>query len=119
MADSLRILLVEDEPAVARVGLRMLEQMGHSASVVGSVDEAIGRLEQDEFDLVLSDQGLPDRPGLELAEWIRRERAALPFILTTGWATSIESSAVNQVLLKPYTSKDLREALEQAVKPQP
>lgn len=68
---SLRILLVEDHPATREVMARILERSGHRVAEAGSVREAATAGASQQFDLVISDVGLPDGSGHEVMRNIR------------------------------------------------
>ena len=61
-----QILLVEDHEDTARVLRRILEKSGHGVSLANNVTDARARAAEKNFDLVISDVGLPDGSGLEL-----------------------------------------------------
>jgi signal transduction histidine kinase/ActR/RegA family two-component response regulator len=63
---SLRILLVEDNLPTQQVMIRLLGGLGHVLSAAGSVQEAIALSKSADFDLVISDVGLPDGSGYDL-----------------------------------------------------
>jgi signal transduction histidine kinase len=68
---SLRILLVEDHPATREVMTRILERSGHRVAEAGSVREAATAGASQQFDLVISDVGLPDGTGHEVMRNLR------------------------------------------------
>src|SRR6202022_2662537 len=69
----LRILAVDDEPAMTRAVVRMLRPAGHAVDTAASAEEALERLAVAGFDVVVSDMGMgPGMNGLELAEHVRR-----------------------------------------------
>ena len=82
-----RILVVDDEPAVAGVIARMAESFGHEVVVADSVDSAIGHFSAAPFDVVLTDLRLGNRDGLDLLRHLQREAPDVPVVLITGMAT--------------------------------
>ncbi len=82
-----RILVVDDDLSVAHVIARMAEQFGHATAVAGSVDEALGRLAEAPFDVILTDLKMPERDGLELLEQVRIDNPDVPVVVITGQAT--------------------------------
>ncbi|MFH1469783.1 MAG: response regulator [Pseudomonadota bacterium] len=103
-----RVLVVDDEPAVAR-GLR-LRLRGCELHAVGSVDAGVALLGRGEaFDLVLCDVMMPGRLGTELVRWIEGARPDLlpRVVLMTGGVRDpdtmrrIEASGV-PLLAKPF-----------------
>jgi CheY-like chemotaxis protein len=79
---SLRILVVEDEPATRRLMARLLGGLGHTVMTAGTIATA---LEADEFDLIVSDIGLPDGSGLDLMQQVVARRGPIPAIALTGY----------------------------------
>jgi PAS domain S-box-containing protein len=79
---SLRILVVEDEPATRRLMARLLGGLGHTVTTAGTIAKA---LETDEFDLIVSDIGLPDGSGLDLMRQVVSRRGRVPAIALTGY----------------------------------
>ena len=79
-----RILVVDDDLGVAKVIARMAESLGHATAVAGSVDEALGRLAQASFDVVLTDLSMPGRSGLDLLRQVQAESPEIPVVLITG-----------------------------------
>jgi DNA-binding response OmpR family regulator len=80
----MKILVVEDEPAIADFLERGLEEEGYSVAVAGDgIDGERLALEGD-FDLVLLDRMLPGRDGIEVLDAIDAAKPALPVILLTA-----------------------------------
>jgi CheY-like chemotaxis protein len=104
-----RILVVDDDPLVAAATAMMLEDLGHSALVAASAEEALGRLARDpEVDLVLTDHAMAGMTGLDLAERLRIERPDLPVALATGYAeVAPAASGWLPRLNKPYRQEEL------------
>jgi two-component system, OmpR family, KDP operon response regulator KdpE len=67
-----RILVVDDEPGIRKVVRDGLERAGHEVETAVDGEEALGFLEEKEFDLVLTDLAMPKKGGLELVREIRR-----------------------------------------------
>jgi len=83
-ATGVRILLVEDHPNTAEVLARLLALNDHHVHVAGSVQEAIDVFSRGEFDLIVSDLGLPDGTGIDLLVRLRAT-SAVPAIALTGY----------------------------------
>ena len=82
---SLRILVVDDEPATLRIMALMLRGEGHEVETAGTVAEAVRVFEGGDFDLIISDIGLPDATGLDLMRRAVALRGPLPAIALTGY----------------------------------
>jgi CheY-like chemotaxis protein len=116
-ARPLRVLTVDDEPMMTKAVVRMLKPSGHVVVVAGSGEEAMQTLEEQAFDVVLSDMGMGQgMNGLELADAVKQRWPEVRFLLATGWGAAIDpgearSRGVESVLAKPYHPVDLLRAL--------
>jgi CheY-like chemotaxis protein len=114
---SLRILSVDDEPMMTKAVVRMLKPAGHVVTVAASGEEALEKLIEQTFDVVVSDMGMgAGMNGLELADAVKRRWPDVRFLLATGWGAAIDpgearAKGVEAVLSKPYRPVDLLQAL--------
>lgn len=104
-----RILFVDDEVPLVRLGERMLRQLGYVVESENLVQAAWARVQRDPqaFDLVITDQTMPGMTGLELAKRIHELRPDLPVLLASGYSQviaeeKIRAAGVREVLAKPY-----------------
>lgn len=81
-----RILVVEDHPEVARIIRTVLGRRLIDSTVVTSGEEALKRLAQDRFDLILLDIGLPGMSGLEVCRKLKADQVLrkIPVIFVSG-----------------------------------
>ena len=116
-ARSLRVLLVDDDILVSMGAADMLLDLGHSVTEAQSGPHALKLLESDApFDIVVTDYAMPGMNGFELAQRVKARNPKLPIILATGYAELPADRSIEfGHLSKPYTSKDLAAALENAV----
>ena len=116
-ARSLRVLLVDDDILVSMGAADMLLDLGHSVTEAQSGPHALKLLETDApFDIVVTDYAMPGMNGFEFAQRVKERNPKLPIILATGYAELPADRSIEfGHLSKPYTSKDLAEALEKAV----
>jgi CheY-like chemotaxis protein len=110
-------LLVEDETLIAMLAEDSLGAMGFDAICVTTAAEALSALSSTE-DLAVAvvDIGLPDMRGDQLAGYMRELLPALPIVVASGYdstmlAQQFSTDMAIKVLGKPYTDKDLKEAL--------
>jgi len=109
--DERRILVVDDEPMVRSVLARLLTMRGHTVVQAASGAEALTVLDRSEFDLVFTDQGMPEMNGRLLARKIRGRYSTLPIVLLTGdTEAGKEDAHVTRVMSKPF-KLDALEAL--------
>jgi len=81
----LRILVVEDEPATLRLMARLLRGLGHDVTEAATIAAAYEAFDAGEFELVVSDIGLPDGTGLDLMRRVLALRGRVPAIALTGY----------------------------------
>lgn len=84
----LRVLIVDDEPDARDVARRMLEQCGAEVVTASSAYEALSRLSERPFDVLVSDIGMPERDGYSLIRDVRDRWPELPAIALTAYAAS-------------------------------
>ncbi len=112
-----RVLFVEDEVVLRMSTTDMLERLGCSVAGVGSGEAALDLLARGEgFDLLLTDVGLPGMSGEELAAKVRENYPSLPVVIASGYGRSGMQAERMQFISKPYSSIDLQQALDHAVR---
>jgi CheY-like chemotaxis protein len=112
------VMIVDDERALVMLAEEMLAELGYDPVGFSSSGEALRafRAEPRRFDLVLTDEAMPDLVGTELASQIRELQPAVPIILMSGHggpqlAKRAAAIGVNEVLHKPLQRRDLAESL--------
>ena len=113
------LLIVDDEPYILPTLAALL---GHDFDVVtaGSADAAQTILESRPIDIILSDQRMPRRTGVQLLEWVRQHYPPTVRILMTGFAEledavdAINLGHVYHYLLKPCRTEELLQILRNA-----
>lgn len=117
-----RILFVDDDEALIQFGEGILQHLGYQVLTRNGSMEALEafKFSPDGFDLVITDQTMPKMTGIKLAEELLRIRPDLPIILCTGYSVQAGEEAarhagIRKFLLKPYTIKDLAEAVREAL----
>jgi len=119
-ASSARILLVEDNPEVAEVAARMLEELGHEVRTVGSAMAALDALNGGETaDLIFSDIVMAgETDGLGMARRVREGFPHLPILLATGYSEAAARIGDEfPILRKPYKLADLARAISERLAP--
>lgn len=102
-----RILVIDDEPHLREVVTKLLRLEGHVAVGVGCGIEGVRVFRGEPFDVVVTDLGMPDLTGLEVARKVREIYADVKVILCTGWNVTVdqaeqEASGVARLLEKPF-----------------
>lgn len=109
-----RVLVVEDEFAVAESTCEMLQALGFDTVLARSGDEAI-RASLQGIDFVFSDVIMPGKlDGVSLAQELRRQHPELPILLASGYVGAPErvSTSGFPLLSKPYTREQLMRAIQ-------
>lgn len=117
-AESLRILLVEDNAETREATTELLELLGHMVTGVFSAEQALDILASGaEFDVLCSDLNLPDMSGAQLARVVREMQPKMGIVFASG-ALALNQHAQGErtvSLPKPYTLASLERALHQAM----
>ncbi len=109
-----RILVVDDEPSIAKLEKQMLERLGYRVRMRTCSLEALEAFRNDPHavDMILTDMSMPDLTGAQLAEKIMSIKPDLPVILCTGFSERIDenkarSMGIKGFLLKPIVKFDM------------
>ena len=109
-----RILFVDDEEALVEMGTDLLAELGYAVEAKTSSTEALALLKEDpsRYDLVITDQTMPDMTGIELARRILPIRPDISIILCTGFshlvdADSAKAARIRAFVMKPLTKGEL------------
>jgi len=111
-----RILVVDDEPFVCDAVRMMLAFDGHDVKTANNGKEALEILDQQSFDLVITDYAMPSMKGDELAAAIKQRSPKQPVVMITAYAEMLQSSGnplkgVDWIISKPFLLENLREAI--------
>ena len=114
-AKGLRILLVEDHPPTLRVLEKLLRRDGHIVTVASTMDTAVNAGLVGDFDVLVSDLGLPDGTGFEVMEQLRQSKH-IKGIALSGYGMDVdlersERAGFSRHLIKPIDFALLRQAL--------
>lgn len=104
------ILFVDDEEKLIHIAEEMLTELGYEVTSVSGGRQALDLIQKDpkRFDLVMTDQTMPEMTGKELAEKIRQANLKLPIILCTGYSSKIADDEIPQFGISAYCTKPLR-----------
>lgn len=115
----LKVLLVDDDIMNRRIVVNMVDRMGHIADAVESGKEALSRLVEEHYDLVLMDCQMPELNGFETTALIRCPSSnimnpGVPIVaLTADTMTSTKAACIgagmNDYLAKPVQMRQLEE----------
>jgi len=120
MADDIKILVVDDEPVVIRSCEMILKAEGYNVEGVLSGKEAILKMEQDTYNLVLTDLKMPEVDGITLIRWMRQKKPDTGIVIITGYPSqdtikeALELGIIDYVP-KPFTPAVLTDVTHRAV----
>ena len=117
------VLFVDDEEAIVRMGRDMLERMGYDVTARNVSGEALElfRADPDSFDVVVTDQTMPQMTGDRLAQELLKIRPDIPIVMITGFSNRITDEnyqryGIREFVMKPLIARDLHHAIRRAVK---
>ncbi|TAK22065.1 MAG: hybrid sensor histidine kinase/response regulator [Chloroflexota bacterium] len=119
-----RILLVDDEPGLRRLGARLLSQAEHTVVSASNGREALELFRAGSFDLVITDRAMPEMDGDQVALAIKAISPSTPVVLLTGFGSLMNASeemplGVDAVLSKPISGPELTRAIDRLLADQP
>jgi PAS domain S-box-containing protein len=114
------VLVIDDEQDVAEVLNDQLTRDGHTVIVCSDAESGLTRFEREEFDLVITDLGMPGVSGWEVARLVKLGRPGTPVIMVTGWGDRIDlieaqGRGVDHVVAKPFKREQIREVVAAAL----
>lgn len=113
-----RILLVDDEEALAKALKKRLERLGYQVTAVTGSPEALEIFggQPEAFDLIITDYTMPKMTGTELAREILKIRSSIPIILSTGFSERLDeeetaAAGISALIMKPVSLKGIAELI--------
>jgi PAS domain S-box-containing protein len=107
-----RLLLIDDDPGVRLTVASLLQAAGHTVVEAASGLEGLARLDEGPVEMVLTDLGMPEMTGWDVARAVKVRHPHVPVLLLTGWGEQVaaESAAdglADRVLGKPFRVEQL------------
>ena len=117
---SARILIIDDEDIVVRSCLRILADTGYAVDVARGGPEAIEKIDQAAYDVLLLDIMMPQVNGLEVLQHVKRRRPESEVIIFTGLAQTETALRAQELgafayLPKPFEPDEIRRLIAQAL----
>jgi CheY-like chemotaxis protein len=118
---SLRVLVVDDEPAVREVLTVCLWEDGHTVDTASDGQEGLAKIQSGgKWDIVLTDRAMPRMNGDQLAAEIRKIEPEMPIVLVTGFADIMgdvgdQPELIDVVVRKPFTLASIRSGIAKAM----
>ena len=112
---SLRILYVEDEAIIAITSRKIIESLGHECDIELSGENALISLDKKEYDVVITDIGMPGMSGWQFAKAVKNKFGdRIKIIIASGWnikEKELKQHRINYCLIKPYTKEEIKKVL--------
>jgi len=114
------ILIVDDEPIVGERLKAFIKKDGHRSEIFVDPSAALKRLEEKDFDIVISDIRMGEIDGIQVMQKVFQKSRRTKVIMITGYATlelareSLTKGAFD-FIAKPFKLKEIRQTIEKAV----
>jgi DNA-binding NtrC family response regulator len=120
MKQETKVLVIDDEKTVCNSCRKILKGEGYKVDVAFSGEEALKKLKDNGFDVVLTDWKMPRMDGLEVTRRIKEEKPNVVVIVITGYPSldnTIEAirAGVSDYVTKPFTPEELSDAVIRAL----
>jgi PAS domain S-box-containing protein len=119
-----RVLFVDDELELAELGGQVLKSLGYQVVIATSSIEALEIFSNypSNFDLVITDQTMPQMTGLQLTVELKKIRPDIPVIICTGFSENIneetyKSYGVSDFFMKPVTKREVAAVIRRVLDP--
>jgi PAS domain S-box-containing protein len=115
-----RILVIDDEESVSSVLARILSQGNHQVTVAENGKEGIQLFEEKEFDIVLTDLGMPGMSGWEVCKAIKKMSPRTPVGMITGWGMKLsqkerEENKLDFLISKPFDFTQILKVVDETM----
>jgi CheY-like chemotaxis protein/anti-sigma regulatory factor (Ser/Thr protein kinase) len=119
--DITKILWVDDDPLIRNLASEILESLGIEGDLTDSGLKALKLLEGKQYDLVITDIGMPGMSGWELCDIINeKHNSKMKIAVVSGWGAEVDEETMEQhgvsyVVEKPFKIKQLQELINKAM----
>lgn len=115
-----KVLVVDDDPVVAKSFTRVLSSKGYAVIAAMNGEEALKKLAAEKYDLVFTDIRMPGMGGIEVAERVKASQPWLPVVIITGYGTpadqeKAEAAGVSGFLNKPLSPEMIESSARRAL----
>lgn len=107
-----RILFIDDEVPIAKMGSQILERLGYTVTTCTSSIEALElfQAKPNDYDLIVTDMTMPNLTGDKLAVELMKIRTDIPVILCTGYSKKISDETASEIGIKAFAYKPVVKA---------
>ncbi len=107
-----KILIVDDEPIVRLSCKRILEPEGYEVDIASDGYEAMEKIKENLYDVIITDLKMPKMDGFEVLTWIKQNSSVSKIVIITGYSTQeiaekAISSGAHRYIEKPFTPETL------------
>lgn len=119
MSRMVKIMLLDDEPIVGKRLKPAIDKMGCTVEVFENPREALERLRTTEFDIVVTDIRMEEITGMDILEYLQKNKPQTKVIMITGYAKmdlarEAMGKGVFDFIAKPFRPDDLRQTIARA-----
>jgi CheY-like chemotaxis protein len=116
-----KVLVVDDDPVVGESFNRVLSGKGYAVITASDGQEALAKLEAEQYDVVFTDLRMPGMTGLEVAESVRARQPWIPVVIVTGYGSSrseerARAAGVSDFLHKPLSPDMIEDSAARALR---
>lgn len=114
-----KVLVVDDDPVVGKSFDRVLSGKGYAVITASNGQEALNKLDAEDYDVVYTDIKMPGMSGLEMAEQVKARHPWLPVVIVTGYGSPdnearAEAAGVSGFLRKPLSPEMIEGSAQKA-----
>jgi CheY-like chemotaxis protein len=115
-----KVLVIDDQPIVTDLLVSVLERMEYQAQVASCGKDGLEMFDSQQFDLVITDLGMPDISGWEVSKAVKQKKPGVPVVVITGWGVDpdpnkVRDSKVDLILTKPFQVDQLEKTIRRFV----
>jgi len=99
------ILLIDDNPDIVKILTKHLTRAGHKVKSATKPREAVKEYRKGSYDIVLTDIGMPEMTGWDVAREIKKTDPDSVIVFITGWSSQVDRKQVEQAGVKGVISK--------------
>lgn len=124
MSAQRKVLVVDDDPVVGESFNRVLSRKGYAVITAANGDEALSKLQNEQYDVVFTDLRMPGMDGLEVAERVKARQPWTPVVIVTGYGSKpsedrARALGVSDFLNKPLSPEMIEDSAAKAMAQMP
>jgi len=115
-----RALVIDDDASILEVIGDILKFMGHEVSLAATGEEGVEQFKKGDFNIVITDLGMPGISGWEVARICKSLKPDVPVVMISGWGNQIDDEMVRQskldgILAKPFEMNKIKTLVQNAL----